>query len=56
MEYLQLIFTSDFVNSIIRMSTPVLFVAMAACISRQANVLCLSRTYTKDRRRACCVY
>ena len=42
MEYLQLIFTSDFVNSIIRMSTPVLFVAMAACISRQANVLCIA--------------
>ncbi len=42
MEYLRLIFTSDFLNSIIRMSTPVLFVAMAACISRQANVLCIA--------------
>lgn len=42
MEYLRLIFTSDFLNAIIRMSTPVLFVAMAACISRQANVLCIA--------------
>lgn len=42
MQYLQLIFSSDFLNSIIRMATPVLFVAMAACISRQANVLCIA--------------
>lgn len=39
---LDYIFTYDFLFSIVRMSTPLIFVAMAAIIGAKANVLCIA--------------
>lgn len=36
------IFSIDFVNAILRMSTPLLFVAMAAVVGAKADVLCIA--------------
>lgn len=36
------IFSIDFVNAILRMSTPLLFVAMAAVVGSKADVLCIA--------------
>ncbi len=36
------IFSVDFINAILRMSTPLLFVAMAAVIGAKADVLCIA--------------
>lgn len=38
---LEHIFTLEFLASIIRMSTPILFVAMAAVVGAKANILCI---------------
>ncbi|MGB4372976.1 MAG: ABC transporter permease, partial [Halanaerobiales bacterium] len=37
-----LIFTADFLGSVIRMSTPILFVALAALVGSKADVLCIA--------------
>lgn len=37
-ELISLIFSANFLNSVIRVSTPLVLAAMAACVGRQANV------------------
>lgn len=41
-EMLKYLFTMDFVISVLRMSTPLLFVAMAAIVGGKANILCIA--------------
>ena len=38
-QILEIIFTADFLHSIIRLSTPILFATMAALISERAGVI-----------------
>lgn len=39
---LEMIFSNQFVAAVIRMTTPLIFTAMAACVGRQANVVCFA--------------
>jgi len=41
-DLLSMVFTADFLGSVIRMSTPILFVALAALVGRKADVLCIA--------------
>ena len=42
MSIFEAIFSPNFLSSIVRMATPLIFVAMAACIGRQADILCIA--------------
>ena len=39
---LQTIFTCEFLNSVLRMSTPLMFTALAAVVSAKADILCIA--------------
>lgn len=41
-ELIQLIFTTDFLASVLRMATPILFVGLAAMVGDKADVLCVA--------------
>ena len=41
-DLLSMVFTADFLGSVIRMSTPILFVALAALVGSKADVLCIA--------------
>ncbi len=42
MSIFQAIFSANFLSSVVRMATPIIFVAMAACIGRQADIMCIA--------------
>ena len=38
MSFFEAVFSGNTLNSILRMSTPLIFIAMAACIGRKASI------------------
>lgn len=42
MNFYDVLFSASYLTSVIRMMTPIVFVAMAACIGRKANVMCIA--------------
>lgn len=42
MNFFDTIFSANFLGSVLRMATPIIFVTMAACIGVKANVLCVA--------------
>ena len=41
-EMMELVFSFNFLSSVIRMSTPILFVALAALVGQKADILCIA--------------